>query len=111
MIRIAIQFCKFFTVLFIISVVVFALTKTDHSSAHLQAANKNCNIDRPFTLPSGCKLPFKGRTGLDVDKHCPLEGCAKSLASKAQDLRKNNYCSTSKAVELSFQSFTSLQSV
>jgi hypothetical protein len=75
-------------------------------------ALKKCSIDKAFVLPAGCNLPFTPRTGLDVDKHCPREGCAKDgSASQAQDLLKNNFCSTSKPVEMSFQSFTALQSV
>jgi hypothetical protein len=85
------------------------MTAADELSGNRVATK--CTIDKPFVLPTGCNLPFTGRTGLDVDKHCPLEGCGKSPASQAQDLRKNNFCSTVKPVELSFQSFNSLQSV
>lgn len=69
-----------------------------------------CTVDKPFLLPGGCKLPFNGRTGLDVDQHCPIEGCAKSEGSHAQDLQKNNLCAIGKPIELSFGSFDSLQS-
>ena len=91
-----------------------ANTNAEQQTADTESASTNatpkCTIDKPFVLPAGCKLPFNGRTGLDVDQHCPREGCAKNAASQAQDLQKNNFCATSKPVELSFQSFSSLQS-
>src|SRR2546423_1751224 len=66
---------------------------------------KECKVDKPFKLPSGCNLPFEGREGLDVDKHCPMEGCNNNEADQIQNRFKNNLCATGKPVQVSFNTF------
>ena len=97
-----------FVVVLISIVTISRHVETSHE-AIAAIAPADCKIDKQFLLQAGCNLPFKGRDGLDVDKHCPIEGCNKGAANQEQNRHKNDLCATGKTTDVSFLSFDKLQ--